>query len=266
MNRLICPKCKKELKPINKSRLCENGHCFDIAKEGYVNLLCSNKKGSLIGDNRDMAVSRRNFLNKGYFSLLAEALLKELKDIDLPFPSVLDICCGEGYYSSYLKKEADGNFIGFDISKEMIRLAAKRKSGVEYFVANMTDIPLEDESIDFAIHLFAPFNESEFYRVLKKGGKLVSVTPGKNHLFALKKTIYDKPYLNDETPPGCEKLTFIKQKKISAEIELLSNEDIISLFKMTPYYYHTDDDNKSRLDSLSTLRTEIDFSLNIYQK
>lgn len=266
MTKLICPKCKEPLELSDRSFICKNRHCYDIAKEGYVNLLSSNKSGSLIGDNREMALSRRDFLNKGYFSALAHALSAELKECSDNSPCVLDICCGEGYYSSFLKENCNGEFLGFDISKEMVRLAAKRKSGVSYFVANMTSIPLENESVDFAIHLFAPFYESEFHRVLKKGGTLVSVTPGSKHLFSLKKAVYDTPYLNDEAPPAAEKLSFIEQKKVFAEIELNSNEDIQSLFKMTPYYYHTSEENKKRLDAINYLKTEIDFSLNIFTK
>ncbi len=266
MTKLICPKCKEALEKVDRSLVCQNKHCYDIAKEGYVNLLTSTKSGSLIGDNREMALSRKDFLNKGYFSALAEALTVELKQTGVNSPCVLDICCGEGYYSSFLKERCDGEFLGFDISKEMVRLAAKRKSGVSYFVANMTDIPLESESVDFAIHLFAPFYENEFYRILKKGGTLISVTPGKEHLLSLKKVLYDTPYLNDETPPEAEKLTLIEQKKVFTEIELQSENDILSLFKMTPYYYHTSDENKKRLDGKESLKTEIDFTLNIYKK
>ncbi len=266
MSKLICPKCKGKLIPSGKSLICENSHCFDFAKEGYVNLLLSNKNGSLIGDNRDMALSRRDFLNKGYFVPLAEALLKELNESDSPVPRVLDICCGEGYYSSYLKERSDGEFLGFDISKEMVRLAAKRKSDIIFFVANMTDIPVADNSIDFAFHLFAPFYEKEFLRVLNKGGKLISATPGKRHLYSLKEVLYDFPYENDEAPPGTEHLRFIDQKKVKSIINLESHEDIVSLFKMTPYYYHTSDECKNRLESLDTLETEIEFCLNIYQK
>lgn len=266
MNKLICPKCKNKLIRKNQSLICTSNHCYDIAKEGYVNLLISGKSGSLIGDNREMALSRREFLNKGYFSALASALVNEIKQSTVDSPCVLDICCGEGYYSSYLKERCKGEFLGFDISKEMVRLAAKRKSGVDYFVANMTDIPLESESVDFAIHLFAPFYEKEFYRILKKGGTLISVTPGKEHLFSLKKVLYDTPYLNDEVPPATTALIFSEQKKVFAEIELESQADIQSLFKMTPYYYHTSDENKKRLEGIKHLKTEIDFSLNIYKK
>lgn len=266
MNHLICPKCRNQLLLAGKSCICENNHCYDFAKEGYVNLLSGNKNGSLIGDNKDMALSRRDFLNKGYFKTLAEAIEKELQGFCSDSPFVLDICCGEGYYSSYLKEHCTGTFTGFDISKEMVRLAAKKKSGVSYFVANMTDIPIESASVDFAFHLFAPFYEKEFYRILNEKGILISVTPGKRHLFSLKEVLYDTPYENDELPPEASLLKLKEQKTVKSKITLETHDDIISLFKMTPYYYHTSDECKKRLDNLTTLQTEIEFVLNIYTK
>ncbi len=266
MNQLICPKCKEKLNIENNSYRCINSHCYDISKEGYVNLLISNKNGSLIGDNRDMASSRRDFLNKGYFSSLAYALEEEINKLNNPEPIVLDICCGEGYYSSYLREKCNGDFYGFDISKEMIRLAAKRKSGVKYFVSNMTDIPIDDNSVDFAFQLFAPFYEKEFYRILKPGGILITAIPGAKHLFSLKEILYDTPYINDEALPEISKLNLILQRRILNEIELKSNEEILSLFKMTPYYYHTDTSNKSRLDNINHMKTQTDFLINIYSK
>ena len=266
MDCLICPKCRTQLNIADKSLKCSNNHCFDLAKEGYVNLLISNKNGSFIGDNKDMALSRRDFLNKGYFKLLADSLCNELYALGSDSPFVLDICCGEGYYSSYLKEHHAGKYYGFDISKEMVRLAAKRKNDVSYFVANMTDIPLSDSSVDFAFHLFAPFYEKEFYRVLNNNGVLISVTPGKRHLFSLKELLYDTPYENDLTPPETSLLKLKEQKNIRAEITLTSHEDIISLFKMTPYYYHTSNECKQRLNNISSLKTEIEFILNIFVK
>lgn len=264
MKELICPVCSSDLFIEHSSLKCRNGHCFDIASEGYVNLLKSNKSGSHIGDSKQMAHSRRAFLSKGWFEPLAEALYNELKCETSP--TVADICCGEGYYSSYLKERIDGDYYGFDISKEMIRLAAKRKSGVTYFVANMTSVPLKSDCIDFAIHLFAPFYESEFCRILKPGGHLISVIPGKEHLYSLKEAVYDKPYYNDESAPDVKELKLCSSVRVKSSINLESNNDIQALFSMTPYYYHTGEENKKRLLSLEKLETQTDFILNVYQK
>ena len=264
---LICPVCGKDLFMDERSLKCQNRHCFDMAKEGYVNLLNGqHKNGKLIGDNRDMALSRQSFLNNGYFSALSEALSDyALTHCDRE-PVMLDICCGEGYYSEQILQKIHGSLFGLDISKEMVRLAAKRKTDASFFVANLSHIPLKSESIDLAFHLFAPFHENEFSRILKKNGKLISVIPGENHLFQLKQRIYDSPYKNDEKPPQTKLLTLTDKIKISRKITLTSEKDIQSLFQMTPYYYRTSPSDKAKLDGLKELETEIEFVLCIYEK
>lgn len=264
---LCCPVCMNELSDCGKTYSCKNGHCFDKAKENYVNLLSgAHKQGELIGDNRSMALSRRSFLNKGYFSSLAEAVCGLLECENKGCPTVLDICCGEGYYSQYIAERVNCRLFGFDISKNMVRLAAKRKTGAVFFVANLSRIPVFDGSIDFAFHLFAPFHSSEFSRILKKGGVLVTAVPGKKHLWELKKALYDTPYENDEVLPAAGSLTLERTVKVCADIKLDNNEDIMSLFKMTPYYYRTSKEGIEKAKALAELETRLEFVLGIYRK
>ncbi len=264
MEFLLCPVCKSELKQQARSFLCEKGHCFDIAKEGYVNLITGSKSGDLTGDNKDMARSRKAFLDKGYFRDLSDSLCNILGSIT---PSnVLDICCGEGYYAEEITKKLDCFVYGFDLSKEMIRLAAKRKSKAEFFVANMANIPVADNSIDCAIHLFAPFCEKEFLRIIKPGGYLISICPGAKHLWELKAALYENPYENEEISPDLPGFSFQKAINTVSCITLADNNDIESLFKMTPYYYHTSPQDKAKLSSLDTLTTHVDFYIRIYRK
>ncbi len=261
---LLCPVCGKELLRKDRVFTCENGHSFDLAKEGYVNLLCGKQKsGERRGDNAEMAKSRRDFLSKGYYSCLSDALISLSKDLS---GNALDICCGEGWYTEKLAEASSLSFFGFDLSKEMVRLAAKRKSPSFFFVANLASIPLKNESIDFAMHLFAPWNEDEFSRILKSGGTLVSVTPGKSHLFGLKKVVYGKPYLNEETPPPHTSLTLTDRITVKDEITLECGEDIKNLFMMTPYAYKSPKDGVARLFSLSELTCEVEFILNVFKK
>lgn len=264
---LLCPVCKSELYPDGRSLRCENRHCFDMAKEGYFNFLAGSKKaGSEMGDNKDMALSRRAFLNKGYFDTLLNAVDEQFCRLQNENAVVLDICCGEGYYSDMLRRRhADADILGFDISKEMIRLAAKRKSGNTYAVANLFRIPLPDNSVDFAFHLFAPFDETEFMRVLKPGGVLVTAVAGENHLWQMKEILYENPYKNDENPPKTV-LKPLQKTRADGRIFLDNNEDIFSMFKMTPYFYHTPTDGIQRLEACESLETEISFALYTYRK
>lgn len=266
MNILKCPVCGKELQNGQRRFFCENSHSFDTAKEGYVNLLLSGKSGDCKGDNREMARSRHDFLNKGYYSPLAKAVCACAEKYSESRGTVLDICCGEGYYTEYLTKHLDRSFYGFDISKNMVRLAAKRKCGADFFVANIASIPVADKSVDFAFHLFAPFHEDEFSRVLADSGVIVTAVPGKNHLYGLKKVLYSKPYYNDEKAPQTSFLQLTDIIRVKGELDLDDPGDINALFQMTPYYYHTPANGMKRLESLEKLYTETEFILLIYKK
>ena len=242
MSVLTCPVCGEKLNMDGAKTLkCCNNHSFDIAKQGYVNLLLTSKSGDKKGDSRESAHARREFLQKGYYSFLRDYVTSLL------FGTVLDICCGEGYYDEY-----DGVLYGFDISREMVRLASSGRKEHSYFVANLAHIPIESASIDTAMHLFAPFNEKEFERVLKPGGRLLSVIPGDDHLIELKNIIYDTPYKNDEKPPKTENLKLKSTKKISDTFKI-EREDLKTLFSMTPYFYRTSEADKAKLDTVESI-------------
>lgn len=266
MSILICPVCSNELTAENRIYKCEANHCFDIAKEGYVNLLSAHKSGDNTGDNKEMARSRRDFLEKGFYSPLADAVGECLEKYSCDGDNVLDICCGEGYYTSVLAKKYNRDFYGFDLSKNMVRLAGKRKCGAKFFVANIASIPIKSDSVKFAFHLFAPFHSAEFSRIISDDGVVLTAIPGKNHLYGLKEVLYDTPYYNDEKEPDADNLTLIEKVRVKSTITLDSKEDIKALFQMTPYYYHTPSEGMDRLDKLNILTTEIEFILLIYKK
>ena len=259
---LVCPVCGGQLNRNDRVMRCEMGHSFDVAKEGYVNLLMTNKKGDLIGDDKLSARSRRDFLNKGYYAALKDELCRMFANKN---GKMLDICCGEGYYTAALGENENLQVYGFDISREMVRLAAKRGNGT-YFVANMATIPLADASMDYAIHLFAPFNEKSFASVLKPGGVLYTVVPGRHHLWGLKQALYETPYENDEQLPQTTHLRLVGSHKVCAQIQLASQEDIQAVFRMTPYYFHTSEQDKQKLEALTSLSTPVEFVIAAYEK
>ena len=259
---LLCPVCGRQLTKSPGLLRCDAGHSFDLAKEGYVNLLRTAKSGDLIGDDKFSARSRRDFLNKGYYASLMDELCRIFRDKQ---GNLLDICCGEGYYTAALGENPELSIYGFDISREMVRLAAKRGNGT-YFVANMASIPLPENSMDYAVHLFAPFQEASFCRVLKPGGVLYTVIPGRFHLWGLKQAIYETPYENDEKLPETTTLRLISTEKVTAQITLSSQEDIQAVFRMTPYYFHTAQKDKEKLFAFDQLETTVEFVIAAYQK
>ncbi len=260
---LVCPVCRKKLNKNERSFFCENKHVFDIAKEGYVNLLTGkHKAGELIGDNRDMARARREFLQSGEYDFLAEEICKHIKKSD----SVVDICCGEGYYTDYFRRNTLARVYGFDISKEMIKPAAKKYSECTFFVANIADIPAENSSVDAAVEICAPFNEKEFARILKKDGFLLSVVPAKLHLWGLKTALYDVPYENNEDKTEYEMLKKTGSITVKKNSVIRGNNQIMNLFSMTPYYYKTSEKDKKKLLDLNELETQLEFEIRIFER
>ena len=272
MSGFICPVCREKLEAKDKSLVCRNKHTFDIAKQGYVNLLLSNQMNAkLPGDNKMMVSARRNFLNKGYYKILSEKLcdtaVRYIKNGD----TVLDAGCGEGYYTqkvyeSLLEKGIQTDMLGIDISKNALAAAGKRSDRISWAVASIFHIPAADCSCNAVITLFAPYCGEEFQRRLKQGGIMTMVIPGEKHLWSLKKAVYDKPYLNEVKDYALDGFKLIEKEKISGEIFLPCNEDIANLFTMTPYYYKTSEEGQRRLNSLSELTTEIEFEILTYRK
>ena len=147
----------------------------------------------------------------------------------------------------------------------MVRLAATARNEHNYFVANLAHIPICDNSIDTAMHLFAPFNEKEFYRVVKPGRRLLSVIPGDNHLIELKNILYDTPYLNDEKVPDTSLFTLKSKNKISNTFDI-SRDDLKTLFSMTPYFYRTSDSDKAKLEKAENIKLTASFVVLEYVK
>lgn len=267
---LRCPVCGKKLNQDGKCFRCADGHTFDTAKEGYVNLLTGcHKNGSLIGDNKDMARSRRDFLEKGYYDFLAGAIADIAASQINAEPSqhtLLDIACGEGYYTEFIRKKIHCQTFGFDISREMIKLVAKKYKEISFFVANIARIPFADDSVNCAFQICAPFHECEFARILKPDGVLISVVPGRRHLWGLKELLYDNPYENNAADADYETLRLVSVDTVSTDAVIHGREDIARLFSMTPYFYKTSEKDKRKLLGVEDLRTLLEFDIRIFQK
>lgn len=259
---LRCPVCGREFAEDGRSLRCGAGHSFDLAKEGYVNLLTGSKPADAMGDNKQAARYRRDFLNKGFYAPLRDALTARFA---ARAGALLDLCCGEGYYTAALGRNPALTVYGFDLAREMVRLAAKRNAGLRLFVANLARIPVRDAAFDWATLLFAPFGETELCRVLRPGGRLTLVVPGRRHLYGLKQAVYDSPYENDEALPAAERLRLLGTEKVAARITLQDQADIQAVFRMTPYYYRTSPADRAKLDGLDELETEIEFVLAEYE-
>jgi len=254
-----CPVCSSQLHKDGKSLKCQKGHSFDIAKQGYVNLLMSNKSANH-GDDKLMVKARQTFLEKGYYSKLKESVA----DIVGKGHVLLDAGCGEGYYTDALS--LNNSVCGIDISKEALKIAAKRCKNAEFAVASIYDIPLADSSVDTVVNIFAPDSPEEYLRILQNKGRLIMVTPMKNHLIELKNAVYDDPYTNPYVDPAKDGFKILSSTELKYSIDIECNEDIVSLFKMTPYYYKTSEKDQNKLNFIDHLKTSVEFLITEYQK
>lgn len=264
----ICPVCGAELECAAKSYFCENGHCFDIAKKGYVNLLMS-QSSSRHGDSKEMIASRAQFLNRGFYDKLSAEICSCVMRYAPQNARVLDAGCGECKYTfDVLKSLSDAEkcaeVIGIDISKEALAYSRRRGRGLSLAVASTSELPIADESIDVLINIFAPFSTNEFSRVLKNSGVIIRVYPLARHLWELKEFIYDKPYENPALPAE-ENLVLTETRELKYKIELNSSEEILSLFEMTPYLHRTSARDKKKLLNCTRLSCSAEFGIAIYK-
>ena len=268
----ICPKCGLPLKRTERSMRCDSNHSYDIASQGYVNLLLGSKSTSKHGDNKSMINARRSFLRLGHYEPIIKEASRLIASRSKLNTRILDAGCGEGYYTDGIYRRLTENhglsteIYGIDVSKEAVIKAAAAYKKPNFSVASVNELPFADSSFDFVLSLFAPLAENEFARVLTENGILITVSPSPRHLFGMKKEIYDTPY---ENPVSTFSPTFfrkIDEHIFTSEMTLDSTEDILNLFDMTPYCYNTGKVGIERIKALKTLTTEIGFVFGVYQK
>lgn len=262
MKNVVCPICKGLLSEYNKSLKCPIGHTYDISKHNYVNFMT---RGNVHGDNKEMIVSRRDFLNMGYYEKLRDAVANTVFDLG-KISSYLDAGCGEGYYTEKILPYVDKNESwGIDISKDALIYANKRIKEFNYAVGSVYDMSFfADSSFDLVTSIFSPFAACEFNRVLKNEGYLISVIPGRTHLFGLKKIIYDSPYENEVKEFKEDGFEFVSKKDVTYNITVDTNT-AITLWKMTPYFYRTPKTWVERISHYESIATPVSFHVVLYK-
>lgn len=260
-----CPHCKQPLDVQGNSWRCASGHSFDRAREGYINLLPVQKKRSREpGDTGEMLQARRHVLDAGHYLPLADAICAMLgaggaaeKNL-----SLLDIGCGEGYYSRALERCGwpAQRMIGIDIAKAGVRLAAKRQPRVQFAVASSFDVPLADQCVDRVLRVFAPGPVAELQRVLKPGGLLLDVSPAPEHLWSLKKALYREPRPH-RAPAVLEGFELVVEMRCAFALQLQGRESIADFLAMTPFAWKGHAEARAALEQKERLQLEADFLL-----
>lgn len=270
MSDFICPVCGGELIKKERTYACGKGHSFDIAKSGYVNLLPSSGKGKRHGDDKRMVKARTELFRRGHYDNLSDLIADLADHYSEKGVRVLDAGCGEGKYTcevlSRLSRSGKApTVLGIDISKDALIQAAKRSKALRLAAASSAALPLPDGSIDLILNIFSPFMGGEFCRVLRPGGKLIRAYPLARHLWELKELIYDRPYENPVTDMEEEGFRILERREIRYGIHLADNEEIMSLFQMTPYYYKTGAADQAKAQSAQSLDTTLEFGVVVYE-
>jgi len=261
-----CPLCSSPLPRSNKTYRCNNNHCFDQAKEGYVNLLPVQYKHSKSpGDNKTMVDARRAFLDQGYYQPLIDEILKLYQEFAVDKTIVLDAGCGEGFYT-YQHKTPNNEVYGVDIAKDAIKIAAKRYKGCNFSVGTLSQLPFDDGLFNWVYSIYAPLLEEEFNRVLKNKGYLLTVTPAENHLFELKSLIYREAKEHNTSKTPIKIMTLLKEQRLNYSMEFNCGEDISNLLAMTPFAFKATASLLTELRAKTQFSCQADFLIRLYQK
>ncbi len=263
-----CPLCQSPLSFIleHKQLGCANNHRFDQAKQGYFNLLpVQRKKSKEPGDSKEMIAARESFLTANHYQPLAENLKVLIAELVLKHSKLLDIGCGEGYYSRQVNPNDHFISYGFDISKPAVIKAAKKHQTGSYSVASSEEMPFQSETIDAAFKVYAPVNELELHRIMKSGGYFINVTPAPRHLWQLREFIYEEVRehaTQDTLFTGLEKMS---SQQLSYQITP-SPEDRLRLLDMTPFAWKANGDARRKISERHDLAIELDFLITVFKK
>jgi 23S rRNA (guanine745-N1)-methyltransferase len=264
MTTLRCPVCAKDLLAGPKNYACESGHGFDIARQGYVNLLLSSQMPSKApGDSAAMLADRRAFLDAGHYLPLRECVGRQLDRLQAERGGlqVLDLGCGEGYYTAAFAGPEERQVYALDIAKPALAIAAKRSKAVTWCVGTSKALPFHDRGLDVILNIFCRPHIAETRRTLKENGVLLLAGPGVGHLEELRAVLYDDVVKQDshsaeEIRAGGFELRHAETLRYEFTVE---GAAIGQLARMTPHYWRAPQTGRERLEALTTLTVQAEF-------
>ena len=244
-----CPICQENLTLVEGSLKCNNRHSFDLAKFGYVNLAPQIKQSA--NYDKENFQNRQQILEAGFYQAILDAISDLLASSENT-ETILDIGCGEGFYSRKLQENhPDKTFYAFDISKDSVQIAAKSEPNwaVNWFVGDLARLPIKDASMHILLDIFSPANYGEFRRVLSKDGILIKVIPTENHLKEIRQRVQDqltnKDYSNQDIKNHFQEHFAILSNQTASLTKTITAEQLQALLSMTPLLFHVD---QSKID------------------
>ncbi|MDV2469303.1 methyltransferase domain-containing protein [Acinetobacter chinensis] len=266
MNLLMCPVCREALSLTEKTWRCSSNHSYDVAKQGYVNLhVVQHKHSKNPGDTPESVQARRTFLSGGFYAPLQQAVVEKIKSLRIE--NLLDIGCGEGYYTSAMQAEVL-QCVGVDIAKNAVQVAAKMNKDITWVVGTGATLPVLDHSIDLCTSLFSPIPKEEIYRVLKPEAYLMVVTPAPEHLYAMREALFDEVNAHDPhkfVEQLQDKFELIDQSVIESEFTL-DQAQLKNLIAMTPYAYKAKLEKRQALEQQPSTDLKASFQMYVFKK
>ncbi|HHA8187321.1 TPA: putative RNA methyltransferase [Streptococcus pneumoniae] len=244
-----CPICQENLTLLETNFKCCNRHSFDLAKFGYVNLAPQIKQSA--NYDKENFQNRQQILEAGFYQAILDAV-SDLLASSKTTTTILDIGCGEGFYSRKLQEShSEKTFYAFDISKDSVQIAAKSEPNwaVNWFVGDLAQLPIKDANMDILLDIFSPANYGEFRRVLSKDGILIKVIPTENHLKEIRQRVQDqltnKEYSNQDIKEHFQEHFTILSSQTASLTKTITAEQLQALLSMTPLLFHVD---QSKID------------------
>ena len=266
MNLLMCPVCRNALVLAERTWRCASNHSYDVAKQGYVNLhVVQHKHSKNPGDTPESVQARRAFLSAGFYEPLQQAVVKLIRDLRIG--NLIDIGCGEGYYTDAMQAEVL-QCVGVDIAKNAVQVAAKLNKEVTWVVGTGAILPVLDQSVGLCSSLFSPIPEQEILRVLKQDGYLLVVTPATEHLYAMRNALFDE--VNPHEPNKfvdqlSQNFELIRDLVVDAPM-ILRQQDLKNLIAMTPYAYKAKVELRAALEEKDTFELKAQFQIYLFKK
>lgn len=232
----VCPICQGMFVREQNSLVCPGRHAFDVARQGYVNLLL--KKPDNLYEDKALFAARRAVYEAGFFDPVVQAVAKRLGAGVL-----LDAGCGEGSLLTRLVRLVEGvSGIGLDIAKPAVQMAAAADKQSAWCVGDLCNIPLADASVDTIVNVLTPANYGEFMRVLRDGGRLVKVVPNAGHLREIRALSGKAPYTHalSETVAVFGKQFVLLDTEVVQYVMPCDDALARQVFDMTPLTTHVE--------------------------
>ncbi len=265
---LRCSVCGDPVGAIERTVRCERGHSFDVAKQGYVNLLHARIPAGT-ADTAPMVAARVDLLASGVYLPLADALAKVASE-HVQDGLIIDAGAGTGYYLAHvLDTVPAAHGLALDVSAVALRRAARAHARAGAAVWNLWEPwPVADSSASLILNVFAPRNASQFHRVLTADGLLVVATPNPGHLRELGELVISVDGGKDarlEETLG-ERFGRVDRRDVTERVTLLPAQ-IRQVVEMGPSAHHLHrDGRRERLDAITeAMDVTTSFSVTLYR-